>query len=63
MPQFEHSSVNHILNFIDPNYSYSKYERLWSRSKYYLRKKRGILFENILFNIVFPQYTQKKKDE
>jgi hypothetical protein len=48
MPKFEHLSVNNSLNFVDPNDATihtQNIEGLWSRSKYFLRKKRGISME------------------
>jgi hypothetical protein len=45
MPEMIHQSIHHSLNFVDPNDSSvhtQSIKGLWSRSKYYLRKKRGI---------------------
>jgi transposase-like protein len=43
LENFEHLSINHSLNFVDPNdplVHTQNVEGLWSRSKYYIRKKR-----------------------
>jgi hypothetical protein len=56
MPQFEHLSVNHSLNFVDPNDATihtQNIEGLWSRSKYFLRKNEAFQWKSnlsILFN-------------
>lgn len=48
MPQMKHSSVNYSLNFVDPDNPMihtQNIEGLWSRSKYFIRKKKGISVE------------------
>ena len=48
LPEYSHRSINHSLHFIDPNDSTihtQNVEGLWSRSKYFLRKKAGIGLE------------------
>lgn len=48
MLEFEHDSINHSLYFVDPNDSEihtQNIEGLWSRSKYFIRKKAGISLE------------------
>jgi transposase-like protein len=48
MPEYEHESINHSLFFVDPTddeIHTQNIEGLWSRSKYFLRKKAGITME------------------
>jgi hypothetical protein len=45
---YGYSTINHSLNFVDPllpDINTQNIEGLWSRSKFYLRKKSGITQE------------------
>lgn len=48
LPEYLHLNVNHSINFVDPedpDIHTQNIEGLWSRSKYYLRKKEGLSME------------------
>lgn len=67
LPNYSHQSVNHSLNFVDPNNPLvhtQNIEGLWSRSKYFLRKKKGISREqqsDYLIQFLWEYKVEKKK--
>jgi hypothetical protein len=47
LPNFKHQSVNHSIDFVDPNDSTihtQNIEGLWSRRKYFIRKRKNVSF-------------------
>ena len=67
MPEIIHTTINHSLNFVDPNdpsVHTQNIESLWSRSKYYLRKKPGISIEKqyeYLIQFIWQYNVEKRK--
>jgi transposase-like protein len=67
MPEYEHASVNHSISFINPNdpiVHTQNIEGLWSRSKYFLRKKTRISREEqsrYLIEFLWRYSTPKEK--
>ena len=65
----EHERVNHSLNFVDPenpNIHTQNIESLWSRSKNFLRKKKGISDDqrrNFLIQFLWEQRIKKELRE
>lgn len=64
---FEHATVNHSIYFVDPfnpEIHTQNIEGLWSRSKYFIRKKRGIAMEKqseYLIQFLWEYGVEKRK--
>lgn len=63
----QHETINHSLYFVDPerhDIHTQNIEGLWSRSKFFMRKRRGITREKkaeYLIQFIFEYMTEKRK--
>lgn len=64
---YQHATINHSLNFVDPDDSEihtQNIEGLWSRSKFYMRKRSGMKQEEhseMLIQFVWEYSIEKRK--